>query len=657
MLRVMKMLRLLLCLVLAGGASLLGAERYTLAHIATVVSVSNPQVSPDGTRIVIAVSRANLQENRYDTELVLVTVATRAQKVLTRRQGAGQHRWSPDGTRLAFVAPAEGKPQLWVLPMDGGEALQITRSSTGVQGYAWRPDGTGFVYWAPEKTPEHEGDEKANRSFEADVNYLLTEAPVPSHLWIVTAAGGDATRLTSGQWSVAGGASWSPDGTKVAFDAQPGPGPRYWQEQSSRIVDVQTGRVSPLSGKTGLESSNGFSPDGQHVAYSWSRDGDPRFVRETWVLPTGGGPARNLTRTLDGNSSAQWSHDGRALYVTTQKGTNTVLWLQPLDGAGRRLDAGRLGVFGVNVSKSGRLGLVGSEPDRPSELYYKDSPDSPPQRLTDFNAHIAALDLGKTEPLQWTNEGFDVDGIVTYPPGYQPGKPYPLVLVIHGGPRGASMNSFHSQPQWLASHGWVVFEPNYRGSNNGGNAFQAAIWNDAGAGPGRDVMAGVDLLIKKGIADPARMAVSGWSYGGYMTTWLLGNYPDRWRAGVAGASVTDHIDQYAFSDIHAAVASYYGGSPFTDPKRLQAYRDQAPITYATKIKAPTLVLHDTGDQRVPITESFMLYHTLRDNGIETKFIAYPVSGHFPSDPIHQRDIDRRWADWIKTHFEAAPAGR
>jgi dipeptidyl aminopeptidase/acylaminoacyl peptidase len=356
---------------------------------------------------------------------------------------------------------------------------------------------------------------------------------------------------------------------------------------------------------------------------------------------------------LDTNAFAQWAPDSKALYVTTPKGTNTAIWLQPLDGPARRLDTGRLGFANLNVSRSGRLALVGNEPDRPNELYYKETPDSPLQRLTDFNGHIAALELGRQEPLQWKSEGFDVDGIVTYPPGYQAGKAYPLVLVIHGGPRGASMSSFVSQVQWLASHGWVIFEPNYRGSSNGGNAFQAAIWNDAGAGPGRDVMAGVDLLIKKGIADSAKMAVSGWSYGGYMTTWLLGNYPDRWRAGVAGASVTDHVDQYAFSDIHSAVATYYGGSPFTDPKRLQAYRDQAPITYAMKIKAPTLVLSDTGDQRVPVTESFMLYHVLRDNGVETKFIAYPVSGHFPSDPIHQRDIDRRWAEWIKTHFDNA----
>jgi dipeptidyl aminopeptidase/acylaminoacyl peptidase len=299
------------------------------------------------------------------------------------------------------------------------------------------------------------------------------------------------------------------------------------------------------------------------------------------------------------------------------------------------------------------MAVAGNEAGRPSELYYKETPDSPPQRLTDFNAHIAALELGKQEPIGWRGpDNFDMDGIVTYPPGYQPGKAYPLVLSIHGGPRGASMIGFRTLPQWLAAHGWVVFEPNYRGSSNLGNAFQAAIWNDAGAGPGRDVMSGVDLLIKKGIADPAKMAVSGWSYGGYMTAWLLGNYPDRWRAGVAGAAVTDHVDQYAFSDIHSSVATYYGGSPFTDPKRLQAYRDQAPITYTSKIKAPTLILSDTGDQRVPITESYLLYHVLRDNGVKTKFIAYPVSGHSPADPIHQRDINRRWAEWIKEHLEA-----
>ncbi len=639
---------LILLMVLPCSVS---AERFNLEHAAKIVNVTNPQISPDGKSIVVAVSRANLKENRFDTELVQVDVSTRAQKVLTRRQ-ASQHRWSPDGTRLAFVAPVDSKPQIFVMPIDGGESMQVSKSVTGVQSFEWRPDGKAFAYSAVEEAPKREGEEKANRSFEADVNYLLTESPRPSHLWLVPVEGGEGKRLTSGEWSVEAPLYWSPDGKKIAFHAQPGPGPRYWMEVGSRVLDVETGKVSPLSGKTGLERAFGYSPDGRLFAYSWPRDGDTRFVDEIQVMPSEGGPARNVTGALDSSAAMQWAPDGKSMYVMAPKETRIALWLQPIEGPARRLDTGKLGSFSVNVSKSVRMALVGTETDRPPELYFKETPDSHPQRLTDFNAHIAALELGKQEAIRWKGpDGFEMDGIVTYPPGYQPGKPYPLVLDIHGGPRGASMIGFRVRPQWLASHGWLVFEPNYRGSSNNGNAFQAAIWNDAGAGPGRDVMSGVDLLINKGLADPAKMAVSGWSYGGYMTAWLLGNYPDRWRAGVAGAAVTDHIDQYVFSDIHSPVLTYYGGSPFTDAKRLQAYRDQAPITYASKIKAPTLVLCDTGDQRVPITESYMLYHVMRDNGVKTKFIAYPVSGHAPSDPIHQRDINRRWAEWIKEHFE------
>lgn len=630
----------------------LAAERFNLEQWSKVVNVFNPQISPNGEMIVVVVGRANLKDNRTDNELVQVDVATGRQKVLTRRRGVGQHRFSPDGTKLAFLAPADGKPQIWVLPMDGGEAVQITKSPTGVQQYEWRPDGKTFAYSAIDEAPKVEGEEKANKSFEADVNYLLTEAPRPAHLWTVSAEGGDAKRLTSGPFSTDGRIFWRPDGKKISVIVQPKPGPRYWPEGASSSVDAENGTVEPLSGRKSLERGFGFSPDGKYFAYSWPREGDSRFVAELWVAPLGGGPHRNLTRDVDATAAAEWLPDGTGLLLYTQEGQEQRLWLQPLEGPRRRLSVGEVRLFGASISLNGRIALTAIANSRPAELYIKRSLDAPPERLTNFNAEIAALELGKQEALRWRGpDNFDMDGVLTFPPGYQPGKPLPLVLYIHGGPRGASTLGFNARSQWLASHGWIVFEPNYRGSSNLGNAFQAAIWNDAGAGPGRDVMSGVDLLIKKGIADPNKMAVSGWSYGGYMTSWLLGNYPDRWKAGVAGAPVTDHVDQYAFSDIHSFVATYYGGSPFTDPKRLQAYRDQAPITYAHRIKAPTLILCDTGDQRVPITESYMLYHAIRDNGVKTKFIAYPVAGHAPQDPIHQRDVNRRWAEWIKEHFE------
>jgi dipeptidyl aminopeptidase/acylaminoacyl peptidase len=270
--------------------------------------------------------------------------------------------------------------------------------------------------------------------------------------------------------------------------------------------------------------------------------------------------------------------------------------------------------------------------------------------LTDFNAEITSLELGRPEAIGWESEGFHLDGVVTYPPDFERGKKYPLVLFIHGGPRSASKQAFSSRAQLMAAQGWIIFEPNYRGSDNLGNAIQAAIWNDAGAGPGRDVMAGVKELEKRGFIDMDRMAVSGWSYGGYMTTWLLGNYPDRWKVAVAGAAVTDWMDQYNLGDANARRGSAFGGSPWNDAKRLQAYREQSPMHYVSKIKAPTLILSDTGDYRVPITQSFELYHALRDNGVTTQFIAYPVPGHSPTDPVHVRDVDRRWIAWLAKYL-------
>ena len=194
----------------------------------------------------------------------------------------------------------------------------------------------------------------------------------------------------------------------------------------------------------------------------------------------------------------------------------------------------------------------------------------------------------------------------------------------------------------------MIFEPNYRGSDNLGNAFQSAIWNDSGDGPGRDVMSGVELLKKRGFLDESRMAVTGWSYGGYMTTWLLGHYPV-WKVAIAGAAVTNWLDQYNLGDSNVRRGAAFGGSPYVGD-HMAAYLAQSPITYANKIKAPTLILSDTGDYRVPISQSFELYHALRDNGVPTKFFAYPVGGHSPSDPVRQRDVDRRWIGWLKEYL-------
>ena len=347
--------------------------------------------------------------------------------------------------------------------------------------------------------------------------------------------------------------------------------------------------------------------------------------------------------------------DGRSLLVSADDGPTVGAWVQPIDGPARRIDLGNVVANGghlldASIGPTGQIAFTGSESNRPTELYYLSSPGARPERLTDFNRETAALELGRVEEIHWDNDGFHIDGIVTWPPDFVKGRKYPLVLHIHGGPRSASRIGFSSRAQWLASHGWIVFEPNYRGGANLGNAFQAGIWNDAGAGPGRDIMAGVAKLEESGSVDSSRKAVSGWSYGGYMTTWLAGHYPDRWKAAVAGAAVTDMMDQYNLGDANVRRGHELNGSPYANAGRLRSYAEQSPITYATRIKAPTLILSNTGDYRVPITQSYRLYHALRDNGVTTQFIAYPAAGHNPVDPVQTRDVERRWAAWLSKYL-------
>jgi dipeptidyl aminopeptidase/acylaminoacyl peptidase len=425
-----------------------------------------------------------------------------------------------------------------------------------------------------------------------------------------------------------------------------------------QVIDVGSKQIRAVTGNSSAEAHPTFSPDGASIAYWQPRDLDAGNVSEIHVAPARGGAGRSVTRALDRNIARSiWLPGGTSLLVGANDGTRVSLWIQPLEGAARKLNLASVSpasAFWVDVavSRNGAIAFTGTDTTRPAELYYMAAADAAPKRLTDFNAEIAGRILGRTEVVAWQSDGFTHNGTLTYPPDFNPSQKYPLVLVIHGGPRAASLETFSPSAQIMAAKNWIVFQPNYRGSDQAGNAYQRAIVNDAGAGPGRDVMAGVDVVKKRGFIDTSRVAVSGWSYGGYMTTWLLGNYTG-WRVGVAGAAVTDWRDQYNLGDANVRRGTAFGGSPWTDPKRMQAYIDQSPITYASKIRAPTLVMTNTQDYRVPPTQSYMLYHALRDNGVETKFVAYPIYGHNATDPVRQRDVQRRWIGWIEQHFQDA----
>jgi dipeptidyl aminopeptidase/acylaminoacyl peptidase len=646
-------------------------RRFDVAELAKLVTVSDPQISPDGRSIIVVVRRPNYKKNRLDSELVLVDVAGGSQRVLTHdRAVVDQPRWSPDGDHVAFLAKAgsdaKAKLQIFLMPMKGGDPKRITDAPEGVHHFAWKPDAKELAFAAPDEPANKKALENHEDAFEVGNNdFLATAAPTPCHIWLTAVDTGKARRLTSGSWSLttvpppgppSSPLSWTRDGKALAFVKQVRPHDGDNDQTMVQILDIASGSIRSLTGRTALESFPSFSRDGSRLSYWYPRDGDPNNVNEVWVAQASGGQGRCVTRALDRCLYlSAWMPDDKAILVGGNDGQRASLWIQPLEGPARRLELGSIcpsWFFRVDASvgKGGAIAFTGSEPQRPTELYYMQAPTAAPRCLTNFNADVAGLDLGHVETITWQVPGsFQANGILVFPPGFSSKNKYPLVLLIHGGPQAASTECFTSLAQLIAAHGYIVFEPNYRGSDNLGNAYQRAIVKDWGEGPGRDVMAGVEAVKQRGFIDADRIAVTGWSYGGYMTAWLIGHY-HVWKTAIAGAAVTDWIDEYNLSDGNVQGRYGFDGSPWT-ANLAKIYREQSPIAYARDIKTPTLILSTTGDARVPITQSYQLYHALKDNGVSVKFIAYPVPGHFPADPVRQRDLFRRWVAWLDEHLQ------
>ena len=639
----------------------------TMDDFAKIVAISNPAISHDGTRIAAVISRVNLKDDRHDTQLVIIDVKTGAQQPLTfDRLGVGNPQWSPDDSKLAFVTEAETgkdkakKGQVWMISMEGGEARKITDAPQGVEQFAWSPDGASIAYASPDP-PDQAALDKKEDSFEMGDDGLFTSAaPRPQHIWIVKADGSGNKRVTSGTWSLPESApnvggppplSWSHDGRWIVFPRRANPSIGDADESTIWAVDAQSGALRKLTTHERFENDPLFSPDGSEVTYAFKRDGEPSNLTDVYVAPAAGGDGNDVTAPLDLDiGAAKWMPDGKSLLLEAEQGTRRCMWIQTLGGDAKKLSLGDLEPGAFAVGPSGEIAFVASTEDRASELYYLASPDAQPRKLTDVNAWMDELALGKDEGFEWKGpNNFKEDGVVTYPAGYDASKKYPLVLEIHGGPSSASIEGFNHFGQVLAAQGFIVFEPNYRGSTNLGNAYEKAIYGDSGDGPGRDVMAGIAALEKHASIDESRIGVSGWSYGGYMTTWMIGHY-HIWKTAVAGAPVTDFVNQYDWADNNVGRKYIYSGSPWTGDN-MAKYREASPITYVGDVTTPLLLLHDVRDPRVSITNSFEFFHALKDRGQPVKFIAFPVVGHFPPDPVHQMQVYRDWSGWMVEHLK------
>lgn len=638
------------------------SRRLSPDDLPRIVRIADPQLAPDGKAVAVVITRANMIDNRWDSALVLIDVASKAQRVLTRnRRGVSSPRWSPDGRSLAFLAQdAAGITQVHLLAMDGGDAGQVTASPTNVTQLAWRPDGAALAYAAADAAPERSGEARFEDAFEVGNNsYLDRTARQPTHVWMVSLVDNSVRRLTSGPRSIPIGLApsgppsqlnWTPDGAGILFVQADTAATGDADSSRLMLLNVASGQVQPvLPGRARLPI---VSPDGRSVAFVAGRDGlaahQSRVMVAALASGIASGTASDAAPDLDvAVDLVGWLPDGKSLLLSGTDGTHSGLWLAR-GGKASRIDLGGLDPLTASV-QGGAVTFTATTADRPAELFLMPAVTARPVALTQLQTATAGVLLGRQETITWQSDGMTADGVVTYPSGYTPGTRLPLVLYIHGGPVAASRQSFSPSAHILAAQGWLVLEPNYRGSNNRGARFQESIIGDAVAGPGRDIMAGVASLDQRGLIDRSRMAVTGWSYGGMMTSWLIGNYPDAWKAAVAGAPVTDIVDQYTTADNNRARASQYGPSPFVGDN-MASYARQSPISQAWRAKAPTLIMADVGDWRVTIPQAYKLYRALSDNQVPVKFIAYPVPGHSPADPIRSRDVWRRWVDWLKPHL-------
>lgn len=647
---------LCLLLALAPLVAWSGAVPIRLHDYRALVRIRSPRFSPAGNEIAFLTVRSDFVHDRYDAALRVMDIAGGQSRILVQgMQDLHDPRWSPDGRSLAFIAKVGSEaPQIYVVPVAGGTPEQLGDAPNGVEQFAWSPDGSAIAYVTPDDSPLDAKDRRTHHDLFVihDDDYLINQPAVPSHIWVLTVKSGKTRQLTHGTTSVletapplGGGVSapvWSADGRWIAYTQEATSDDSDSDRTRIVAVEVATGREHALTDRYSYEYTPRFAPRGDAVAWLYPHGPGPVSDMELFVGSPVSGGARDISADLDRNllSDFAWLPDGSGLVGMADDHVGVNLYVQPLHGKGHAIDLGDLDALGFAVSSQGALAVIADNATHAPELYLLRTLDGKPVQLTHFNRRFSAYAYPRSTEVTWkAPDGQVSDGILTYPDDYVSGRRYPLVVFDHGGPEAASTEGFDTGEvgplrDLFAADGYLVFEPNYRGSDNLGTAHEHAIYRDPGSGPDSDVVSGIRMLEQKGIVDDSRIAAVGHSYGGYMTAWQI-SHQHFWRCAVVADGAVDWTEEYELSGAGnlAWARDSLGGSPW-DKDSAALYRTGSAITYAGQITTPTLILSGTDDVTVPITESFGLYHALASRHVPVKFIGIPGAHHTPQDPVH-----------------------
>jgi dipeptidyl aminopeptidase/acylaminoacyl peptidase len=644
-----------------------GPRPLRVDDIFSMKQVGDPQISPDGAWVAYTVRWLDPKEDSADSDVYMVPFAGGAPLRLTSSPKPESHaRFSPDGRFLAFLSGREGKKsQVWLLDRRGGEAVKLTDFKASVSDFAWSPDGKRLALVVGDVDPDEQDDDKAGGDKEGaaktpkpivihrlqflrDGEGFLRD--IHQHLYLFDVAGKKGTQITSGLFDDEDPV-WSPNGRSIAFTSNRTADPDANDNSDIFLIEAKAGeKPRAVTTAPTTDASPAFSPDGQWIAYV--AGGDPKDIwyaaNHVALVPVAGGEPRALTAALDRNvQRPRFSPDGKFVYFGLEEGGNEHLARVPAaGGAVERVIDGERAVQGYALGPEGKIVALESSPQHPGEISAFEG--GSPRRLTTVNDDfLKGIRLGEVKRIQATSaDGTKIDAFLTLPPDVRPGEKLPAILRIHGGPTAQFDTSFNQEWQVLAAQGYAVIGANPRGSTGYGTAFSRAIWADWGNKDYQDVMAAVDRAIEMGVADPDRLGVGGWSYGGILTDHVL-TKTGRFKAATSGASEVNYLANYG-TDHYQKEWEAELGLPW---KNTEGWMRISPFFQVDKVTTPTLILGGAEDVNVPLLNSEQLYQALRRLGRDTELVIYPGQSHGISKPSYQKDRYERYLAWYGKYLK------